>query len=55
MTKTYKKITPEFGEEFLEMTEADGTIRFVPMVAGNADYENYLKPEAEQSTPNLAE
>ena len=42
MTITYKEITNELGETYLEMTETDGTIRFVPMVAGNADYENYL-------------
>ena len=42
MTITYKKITNELGESYLEMKEADGTIRFVPMVAGNADYQEYL-------------
>jgi hypothetical protein len=42
MTITYKEITNELGENYLEMTEADGTIRFVPMVAGNADYQEYL-------------
>ena len=53
MTITYKEITNELGETYLEMTEADGTIRFVPMVAGNSDYENYLNPKAEQSTPMI--
>lgn len=53
MTITYKEMTNEFGVSYLEMTEADGTIRFVPMVAGNADYENYLNPKAEQSTPSV--
>jgi hypothetical protein len=42
MAITYKEITNELGETYLEMTEADGTIRFVPIVAGNADYEAYL-------------
>ena len=32
------------GVDYLEMTSADGTISIVPMVAGNADYENYLNP-----------
>ena len=44
MTNTYKEVTNERGDTYLEMTEADGTIRFVPMVAGNADYEAYLNP-----------
>ena len=34
-------------------TNENGEIVFIPMVAGNADYERYLNPEAEQSTPNL--
>lgn len=44
MGNTYKEITNELGETYLEMTEPDGTIRFVPMIAGNADYEAYLNP-----------
>jgi hypothetical protein len=39
------------GNDYLEMTTPNGVVSFVPMVAGNADYENYLNPEAEQSTP----
>ena len=50
MTKIYKEITPEIGEAYLEMTDDDGTIRFVPKVAGNADYENYLN--SQQATNN---
>lgn len=45
MPKTYKEITPAIGDAYLEMTDDDGTIRFVPMVAGNADYEAYLNPD----------
>lgn len=47
MAKTYKEITPEIGEPYLEMTEEDGTVRFVPMVAGNADYQAWLNPADE--------
>ena len=43
------------GNDYLEMTTPDGVVSFVPMVAGNSDYEAYLNPEAEQSTPNLAD
>ena len=42
MKPTYKEFTNALGETYLELTEADGTIRFVPMIAGNADYEAYL-------------
>jgi hypothetical protein len=41
--------------DYLEMTTPDGVVSFVPMVAGNADYENYLNPQAEQSTPMVAD
>lgn len=53
MKNTFKVITNDRGESHLEMTEADGTIRFVPMVEGNSDYQAYLNPEAALSTPNL--
>lgn len=32
------------GNDYLEMTTPDGVVSFVPMVAGNADYEAYLNP-----------
>ena len=44
MPNTYEVKTNIFGEDYLEMTTADGTITVVPMVAGNADYEAYLNP-----------
>jgi hypothetical protein len=44
MPKTYKVVEPSFGETYLEMTDDDGTIRFVPMVEDNSDYQEYLNP-----------
>ena len=44
MKNTYKVITNDRGESHLEMTTPDGVVSFVPMVAGNADYEAYLNP-----------
>ncbi len=51
--------------EIIEMTSIDGTITkvlhrlednaFIPMDESNSDYQRYLNPEAEQSTPNLAD
>ena len=49
--KTYKEITNQYGETYLEMTDENGDVSYVPMVDGNADYEVYLNPIAEQSTP----
>ena len=51
--KTYELKTFEDGTQALQMTDENGQIWGVPMVAGNADYERYLNPEAEQSTLGL--
>jgi hypothetical protein len=51
MKNTYELKTNIFGQDYLEMTAPDGVMSLVPMVAGNADYERYLHPEAEQFTP----
>ena len=47
---TYELKTNIVGEDYLEMTTPNGVVSFVPMVAGNADYEAYLNQQAEQST-----
>jgi hypothetical protein len=49
----YEVIKNEYDEEILKRENEDGTTSWIPMVAGNADYEAYLNPQAEQSTPNL--
>jgi hypothetical protein len=36
---------------FIERTNEDGTISFIPKNLANSDYQRYLNPEAEQSTP----
>jgi hypothetical protein len=53
--RTYELKTFEDGTQALQMTDENGQVWGVPMVSGNADYERYLNPEAEQSTPNLAD
>jgi hypothetical protein len=55
MKNTYKIKTDIYGVDYLEMTTPQGVVSFVPMVAGNADYEAYLNPQAEQSTPMVAD
>jgi hypothetical protein len=47
--------TPVGSIEVLEMTSPDGTISTVPLDEGNSDYQRYLNPEAEQSTPILSD
>jgi hypothetical protein len=39
----------------LKRTDDDGLIWWIPMDESNSDYQRYLNPEAEQSTPNLAD
>jgi hypothetical protein len=41
------------GKEYIEMTKPDGTISLVPTDPANSDYQRYLNPEAEQSTPSV--
>ena len=56
MTKpVYEIITNSMGVEVLQRTDPDGKIWSIPMDESNSDYQRYLNPEAEQSTPNLAE
>lgn len=45
MKKTYEIKTDAFGVDYLEMTDTDGTIRFVPMDEANSDYQRYLNPD----------
>jgi hypothetical protein len=50
----YKEVTQ--GENtYIERTDEDGQVWAIPMDECNADYQRYLNPEAEQSTPNLAD
>ena len=54
MTITYKELTNERGDTYIEMTTADGTVSFVPCDLANSDYQRYLNPEAEHFTPMVA-
>ena len=47
---TYELKTNVVGEDYLEMTSPEGKITFVPMVAGNSDYEAYLAHLTESVT-----
>jgi hypothetical protein len=40
-------------ETIIERLNEDGSISFIPKDLANSDYQRYLNPEAEQSTPSL--
>jgi hypothetical protein len=50
---TYETITFDDGLKSIKRTDADGQIWFIPIDEGNSDYQRYLNPEAEQSTPMI--
>jgi hypothetical protein len=58
MTVTYNHIQsdPEtLTFEHIERFNEDGTVSWIPIEPANSDYQRYLNPEAEQSTPILPE
>jgi len=50
--RNYYKIESISGE--ILVMEKDGVTSIVPQDEANPDYQLYLNPEAEQSTPNLS-
>jgi hypothetical protein len=58
MKPTYEIIKSTFlsvESEILKRTDEDGSVSWIPMVESNSDYQRYLNPEAEQSTPSLTD
>jgi hypothetical protein len=52
MTKPiYEEITQENGITVIKRTDVDGQVWWIPTDPTNSDYQRYLNPEAEQSTP----
>lgn len=49
MTLTYEE-----RDYVIVATDENGKEWFIPKDEANSDYQRYLNPEAEQSTPNLA-
>jgi hypothetical protein len=48
----YEEVISEMsGSKLIKRTNEDGSISWIPMDEGNSDYQRYLNPEAEQSTP----
>jgi hypothetical protein len=50
MPFTYEVIKEETGS-IIKRTDENGVIAWIPMDKANSDYQRYLNPEAEQSTP----
>ena len=40
---------------YIEKIDDTGVISFIPLDPANSDYQRYLNPEAEQSTPMVAD
>ena len=53
MTVTYNEITNEFGWEYIERINEDGSISVIPKDEGNIDYKQYLN-SIESLTENLS-
>jgi hypothetical protein len=54
MTKPiYEEIIEDGVVTTIKRTDADGVISWIPADPANSDYQRYLNPEAEQSTPSV--
>jgi hypothetical protein len=54
MTKPiYEEVTNELDEKIIKRTDADGKVWWIPADPANSDYQRYLNPQAEQSTPMI--
>jgi hypothetical protein len=51
MAITYSKEVTPYGEAIIK--DNDGVISIIPIDEANLDYQRYLNPEAEQSTPSV--
>ena len=54
---TYEIIKNEvlIGSDIIKATDENGKVIWIPMDEANSDYQRYLNPEAEQSTPMVAD
>ena len=49
------KLTYEEQDFVIKATDENGKEYFIPKDEANSDYQRYLNPEAEQSTPKVVE
>jgi hypothetical protein len=52
MKYTYE-VVENLLSSVLKRTDENGEIAWIPFDEGNSDYQRYLNPEAEQSTPSV--
>jgi hypothetical protein len=50
---TYEVISDELGNEAIKRINDNGDVSFIPKDLANSDYQRYLNPKAEQSTPSV--
>ena len=56
MKYTYEEISNELNALIvIKRTDETGEVWWIPMDEGNSDYQRYLNPEAEQSTPMVTD
>jgi hypothetical protein len=53
MKYTYEEVTNFDNTVTIVATGEDGSVLFIPKDEANSDYQRYLNPEAEQSTPSV--
>lgn len=46
-------VSPMDGNESITRYNEDGSVTSIPTDPANSDYQRYLNPEAEQSTPSV--
>ena len=49
----YEIVENDFGQ-IIKRENEDGSVTWIPTDLANSDYQRYLNPEAEQSTPSVA-
>lgn len=48
MKYNYEEITDELNGKMIKRTDEDGLVAWIPLDAGNSDYQAYLNPETNQ-------
>jgi hypothetical protein len=48
----YEIVENDFGQ-IIKRENEDGSVTWIPKDPANSDYQRYLNPEAEQSTPSV--
>jgi hypothetical protein len=51
MTKPIYEVIEQENGTIIKKTDTDGKVWWIPADPANSDYQAYLNPEAEQSTP----